>query len=66
MTSPSFPISVVGLGYHRDLEIWQQDQAKEVYRPGHVRNLGPGLIMGVSTRDRIIDCTRYMKIVGTP
>ena len=48
-----------------DLELWQRDQAKKEYGPGHACNLGPGLVMGVSTRDRIVDCARYVKIKTT-
>ena len=50
------------MALRRDLEFWRRDQAEKAYGPGHVRNLGPGLIMGVSTRDRIVDCVHYAKI----
>ena len=46
----------------RDLELWRCDQAKKVYGLGHVRSLGPGLVMGLSTRERIVDCARHAKI----
>ncbi|KAM6490855.1 P-loop containing nucleoside triphosphate hydrolase protein [Amanita muscaria] len=45
-----------------DLEVWRRDQAKKEFGQGHTRNLGPSLVMGLSTCERIVHCARHMKI----
>ncbi|KIL55155.1 hypothetical protein M378DRAFT_91347 [Amanita muscaria Koide BX008] len=45
-----------------DLEVWRRDQAMKEFGKGHARNLGPSIIMGLSTRERIVHCARYAKI----
>lgn len=45
-----------------DLEKWRRDMTVKKYSRGHLRNLGAGLVMGTTTRDRIVECARYGKI----
>ncbi|KAF8342519.1 hypothetical protein F5887DRAFT_1135447 [Amanita rubescens] len=45
-----------------DLEKWRRDMTAKKYSRGHLRNLGAGLVMGTTTRDRIVECARYGKI----
>ena len=45
-----------------DLEKWRRDMTVKKYTRGHLRNLGAGLVMGTTTRDRIVECARYGKI----
>lgn len=45
-----------------DLDDWRCKETEKVYGKGHLRNLGPGLIMGAGVRDRIVDCAHFSKI----
>ncbi|KIL58124.1 hypothetical protein M378DRAFT_41285, partial [Amanita muscaria Koide BX008] len=45
-----------------DIEAWRCEETKKKYGRIHLRNLGPGLVMGESVRDRIVACAHSSKI----
>jgi hypothetical protein len=45
-----------------DLEAWRCKETANVYGKGHLQNLGPGLVMGTTVQDRIVDCAHFSKI----
>ena len=40
----------------------RHDQVKKEYGQGHLRNLRPSLVMGITVREWIVDCARHAKI----
>lgn len=49
-------------GLRLDLESWRHDEMKRQYGDAHLQCLGPGLVMGTTIRDRIVDCAHFNKI----
>jgi hypothetical protein len=47
-----------------DLEKWRCEETEKLYGRNHLRNLGPGLIMGDDVW-RIVDCAHFSKISTT-
>lgn len=44
------------------LETWRADEMKRQYGQAWLRCMGPGLVMGTTVRDRIVDCAHFNKI----
>ena len=49
-------------GLRLDLESWRHDEMKRQYGDAHLQCLGPGLVMGTTIWDRIVDCAHFNKI----
>lgn len=59
---PAYQVTETDQMLRLDLEDWRCSETKKVYGKAHLRNLGPGLVMGETVCERIVDCAHFSKI----
>lgn len=59
---PAYAEGALDVAVRSEIEAWRCQETRKTYGKTHLRNLGPGLIMAESIRDRIVMCAHVSKI----